>query len=139
LTAPLSGSFELDLNLFATFFIIAALVLIRSATFDLSDIQGDLIVGKETIPIVVGKRNTQRLLILLVATAGAAFLVLPLLGFLPYLSYGLMAGILYTGYCLYLVFSREVIRSAQLEILIDGGFILEGLIVLIWRLADLPL
>jgi len=30
-------------------------------------------------------------------------------------------------------------RSAHLEILIDGGFILEGLIVLIWLLLDLPL
>lgn len=138
LTAPLSTSFDLNLNLFATFWIVAALVLIRSATFDLRDIQGDLIVGKETIPIVLGKRQTQRLLILLASTAGAALLVLPLLGVLPYVSYGLMMGIFYIGYCLYLGFRRELMRSAHLEILIDGGFILEGLIVLIWLLLDLP-
>ena len=139
LTAPLSTSFEPSLNLAATFFTVAALVLIRSATFDMRDIQGDLIVGKETIPIVLGKKKSQRLLILLVTMAGVAFMVLPLLEVLPYLSYGLMAGIVYIGYCLYLVFKREFIRSEHLEILIDGGLILLGLIVLMWRLLDLPL
>jgi 4-hydroxy-3-methylbut-2-enyl diphosphate reductase len=138
LTAPLSTSFEPSLNLVATFLTVAALVLIRSATFDLKDIQGDLIVGKETIPIVLGKNNSQRLLILLVTMTGAAFLVLPLFGVLPYLSYGLMAGILYFGYCLYLVFRREFMRSEHLEILIDGGLIFQGLVVLMWRLLDLP-
>lgn len=138
LTAPLSTSFEPSLNLVATFLTVAALVLIRSATFDLRDIQGDLIVGKETIPIVLGKKNSQRLLILLVTMTGAAFLVLPLFGVLPYLAYGLMAGILYLGYCLYLVFRREFMRSEHLEILIDGGLIFQGLVVLMWRLLDLP-
>jgi 4-hydroxy-3-methylbut-2-enyl diphosphate reductase len=139
LTAPLSVSFQLNLNLFATFLTIAALVLIRSATFDLRDIQGDLMVGKETIPIVLGKRNTQRLLILLVAMIGAAFLVLPSLGIVPYLSYGLVGVILYMGYCLHLVFRQEFMRSVRLEILMDGGFILAGLIVLIWRFLDIHL
>ncbi len=139
LTAPLSTSFDLNPNLFATFVTIAALVLIRSATFDLRDIQGDLIVGKETIPIVLGKKNTQRLLILLAMLTGVAFMALPVLGILPYLSYGLVLGILYIGYCLYLVFRREFMRSEHLEILTDGGFILVGLIALIWQAAELPL
>lgn len=139
LTAPLSTSFALDVNLLATFLTVAALVLIRSAAFDLRDIQGDLIVGKETIPIVLGKKNTQRLLAVLATMAGVAFLVLPLLGALPFFSYGLLAGILYMGYCLQVAFRQEFVRSAQLEILIDGGFILQGLIVLVWHLLDLPL
>jgi 4-hydroxy-3-methylbut-2-enyl diphosphate reductase len=139
LTAPLSTSFGLNLNLIATFLTIGALVLIRSATFDLRDIQGDLIVGKETIPIVLGKRNSQRLLIILAASTGVAFLVLPLLGILPFLSYGLAIGIIYMGYCLYVVFRREFVRSEQLEILIDGGFVLVGLIALIWGAVGLPI
>ncbi len=139
LTAPLSTSFELNLNLFATFFAIAALVLIRSATFDLRDIQGDLIVGKETIPIVLGKKNTQKLLILLAALTGVVFLVFPFLGILPHLSYGLVLGIFYMGSCLYLVFKREFMRSEHLEILMDGGFIFVGLIGLIWQTVRLPL
>jgi 4-hydroxy-3-methylbut-2-enyl diphosphate reductase len=138
LTAPLSTSFEMNLNLVATFLVVAALVLIRSATFDLKDIQGDLIVGNETIPIVLGKRNSQRLLILLLTMVGASFFLLPIVGILPPLSYGLIAGIAYIGYCLRLVFRREFVRSDQLEILIDGGLILQGLIVLAWGLLGLP-
>jgi len=139
LTAPLSSSFALTPDLFVTFLTIAALVLIRSATFDLRDVLGDLIVGKETLPIVLGKKNTQRLLIFLVTAAGVALLVFPLLDMVPYFAYGLIAGILYIGYCLYLFFRQEFMMSAQLEILIDGGFILEGLIVLVWYLLGLPL
>ncbi|MBW2121136.1 MAG: 4-hydroxy-3-methylbut-2-enyl diphosphate reductase [Deltaproteobacteria bacterium] len=139
LVAPLSTSFGLSLNLLATFLVLAAMVLIRSAAFDLRDIQGDLIVGKETIPIVLGEKHTQRLLALTAALTGLAFLVLPPLGVLPFLSYGLVAGIFYMGYCLQLVFRHEFVRSERLELLMDGGFILQGLIVLIWRFADLPL
>jgi 4-hydroxy-3-methylbut-2-enyl diphosphate reductase len=139
LTAPLSTGFSVSPNLVATFFAVAALTLIRSASFDLRDIQGDLIVGKETIPIVLGKRRSQTLLLLLLAAAGAAFLVLPLVRVLPYLSYGLTAGLFYMGYWLYLVFKREFMRSEQVEILIDGTFILSGLIAFLWSFLDLPL
>jgi 4-hydroxy-3-methylbut-2-enyl diphosphate reductase len=138
LTAPLRSSFRLDLNLVSTFLLMAALVLIRSTTFDLRDIQGDLIIGNETIPIVLGKKNSERLLILLVSVAGVALLVLPVIGVLPYLAYGLLGGILYVGCCLRLVFRHEFMRSEHLELLIDGGLIILGLIGLIWSLLHLP-
>ena len=136
LVAPLSGDFRLTLNLVATFVTMAALVLIRSATFDLRDTQGDLMVGKETIPIVLGKKNTQRLLILLTAIAGTTFLVLPLVGVFPPVSFGLLGGVGYMGYCLSLFVRQEVMRSARLEILIDSGLILQGVIVLIWSILE---
>jgi 4-hydroxy-3-methylbut-2-enyl diphosphate reductase len=136
LAAPLSGGFRLDLNLIATFWTITVLVLIRSATFDLRDTQGDLMVGKETIPIVLGKRNTQRLLILLAAIAGATLVGLPLAGVFPPVSYGLLGAVVYMGYCLYLFFRQELMRSAKLEILIDSGLILQGVIAWGWSLVE---
>jgi 4-hydroxy-3-methylbut-2-enyl diphosphate reductase len=138
LTAPLTTTFDPNPALMATFLLVASLVFVRSATFDLRDIQGDLIVGKETIPIVLGKRNTERLLVVLVAMVGAALLVLPLLGILPGLSYGLIAGIVYMGYCLYIFFRREFMRRTELEILMDGVFILAGLIVFVGQRVALP-
>src|SRR4030042_2200187 len=42
-------------SLIIIFLIICAFVYIRSGLFDVLDIQGDLIVGKETLPIIIGE------------------------------------------------------------------------------------
>jgi len=140
LTAPLSAvAFRMNPNLIATFLTAGALVLIRTATFDLRDIQGDLIVGRETIPIVLGKKRTQHLLVLLITVIGASFVVLPILGVLPYLSFGLLVSVLYMAYCLFWVFRQEFMSSAHLEFLVDGSFVLAAFISIVWRASGLPL
>jgi (E)-4-hydroxy-3-methyl-but-2-enyl pyrophosphate reductase len=54
---------------------IAGLVFVRTAFFDISDMQGSRIVGRETIPILLGERRT---LDLLKAILVALILLLPL-------------------------------------------------------------
>ncbi|HMK65602.1 MAG TPA: 4-hydroxy-3-methylbut-2-enyl diphosphate reductase, partial [Thermodesulfobacteriota bacterium] len=51
-----------SLSLSSTFLIICAFVYIRSGLFDILDIQGDMIVGKETLPIIIGEERTSRYL-----------------------------------------------------------------------------
>jgi 4-hydroxy-3-methylbut-2-enyl diphosphate reductase len=68
------------------FFWISALVFVRTAFFDISDMQGSRIVGRETIPILLGERRT----LLLLKGVLAVLVVLPPLaaaaGLLPFLS-----------------------------------------------------
>ena len=52
----------LSLSLVIIFFVICSFVYIRSGLFDVLDIQGDMIVGKETLPIIIGEEKTIRLL-----------------------------------------------------------------------------
>jgi len=40
----------------------AVLVFVRTAFFDILDMQGDRLVGKETIPILLGEKRSLRLL-----------------------------------------------------------------------------
>jgi 4-hydroxy-3-methylbut-2-enyl diphosphate reductase len=64
-------------------FIICSLVYIRSGLFDILDIQGDLIVGKETLPILVGEKNTLKLLEGLGAVTLSLLILLSLTGRIP--------------------------------------------------------
>ncbi len=52
----------LSLSLVIIFFVICSFVYIRSGLFDVLDIQGDMIVGKETLPIIIGEEKTIRFL-----------------------------------------------------------------------------
>lgn len=63
-----------------------SLVFVRTAFFDIIDMQGSRIVGRETIPIILGEQRTMGLL---KATLAAAILLLPagaLAGIVPFWS-----------------------------------------------------
>ncbi|BBO82642.1 4-hydroxy-3-methylbut-2-enyl diphosphate reductase [Desulfosarcina ovata] len=107
------------------------LVFSRTAFFDLLDVQGDRMVGKETLPILLGGVKTVVLLkgiltaaILLVALAAAVGLVAPL-GFLLTLCPGIM---------LVLVTAHEqgrMLPGMRLEFLVESLFLLSGLLTLL--------
>ena len=42
-----------------------SMVFIRTVLLDVRDVQGDRIIGKETIPIVIGKNNTKAILVVM--------------------------------------------------------------------------
>ncbi|KMY66590.1 hypothetical protein AAU61_15760 [Desulfocarbo indianensis] len=109
-----------------------ALVFVRCALFDVLDVQGDLIVGKETIPIMLGEAQTRRLLwwltwglcglLALCAWAGAApslawWLILPVAGIAA----------------MQLLWARSWIMPGSVsEGLVDLNFWLAGLVALLW-------
>ena len=112
--------------------VIFLMVFIRSAMADIMEIQGDRIVGRETIPIIFGVKNTLKILMILT-------LVLVL-----FLAGGYLTGI-FNSLALWLIicagyaawyqwmFRREgIISSVFFEAVLDGGFILAGLLAWFW-------
>jgi 4-hydroxy-3-methylbut-2-enyl diphosphate reductase len=59
------------------------MVFVRTAFFDLLDIQGDRIVGKETLPILWGEKKTLWILYALAAAAMVTLLTATIIGLLP--------------------------------------------------------
>jgi 4-hydroxy-3-methylbut-2-enyl diphosphate reductase len=111
------------------------LVFIRSALGDVLEIQGDRIVGRETIPILIGENKTLQLLGILTQLMVVLLAAGWALGLFSTLALGLLAT---AGYAmLYLaLFRREpVIGSVFFDALIDGNFILAGLAALVWSLS----
>ena len=109
-----------------------ALVFARTAFFDLLDVQGDRIMGKETLPILLGNRRTVVLLkgiltgcVILVSVAAAVGLIAGL-GFFLALCPATM---------LILVGSYEkgrMLPGMRLEFYVESLFLVSGLIALAW-------
>lgn len=112
------------------------LVFIRTAFFDILDMQGDRIVGRETIPILLGEKQTIKLLkILLLISIG--LLIIPSL--LKIMS-GIGTGLILSSVLLYVVISRHVkdnmLPSIGLEFLVETHFILAGVVTFLMSIIS---
>ena len=113
---------------------VAGLVFGRTAFFDLLDVQGDRLVGRETLPIVMGEKRAMDLLkvslVMLIAlpVLTSAFGLTTALGyFLAVIPIGMMA----------VIMSHEkgkLLAGARIEFLTESHFLLAGAIGLIWSL-----
>jgi 4-hydroxy-3-methylbut-2-enyl diphosphate reductase len=106
------------------------MVFVRTAFFDILDMQGDRIMGKETIPILLGEKRSMRLLkgmlmlltvVMVLAALGGA--VRPL-GFLPALCPLVILALL-------AAYDRgEMLPGMRLEFMMESQFVLVGVLVL---------
>ena len=114
------------------FLFVAGLVFIRSGLFEIQALEGDRIVGKETLAVALGKETTLKLLyiltlMLMIIMAGATYW-----GLLPTLGYALLGCGLYAlGYLT--LYRRGYLESGLLlEGLVEGNMILAGWIAFLW-------
>jgi 4-hydroxy-3-methylbut-2-enyl diphosphate reductase len=112
------------------------LVFVRSAIFDLVDVQGDRFVGKETIPIVIGEKWTRSLLVWLVLLLGVLLAAAPTLGLATGFSYLMLPCCLYAGLCL-LVYQGQRMRhdSLRFEALVESDFYLAGALAFLYQMT----
>jgi (E)-4-hydroxy-3-methyl-but-2-enyl pyrophosphate reductase len=125
-------------NWTATFFVLVVVVLlifIRSGLFDIFDVQGDLIVGQETIPIMWGEAKTRRLLWILTGVLGLWLVLGPLVLPVPGLSWWLLPCVGYVAGYLVVYERRWLHPGARFEGLVEANALLAGLIALSWWLA----
>jgi 4-hydroxy-3-methylbut-2-enyl diphosphate reductase len=113
----------------------SGMVFVRTAFFDILDMQGDRIVGKETIALLLGEKRSMRLLkiiLLILATTpivSSAFQLTSSLGFALILCPASIAIIIF-------VYERALMfPGIRLEFLIESQFFLAGVISLIWVLT----
>lgn len=110
-----------------------SLAFIRAVVLDIRDIQGDRILGKETIPIAIGKERTKIILIIITALVAVLLSVSPLLGWTTTLGYYLLPCIAYACGYQYLFQKRIVSGGLLLETIADFNFIFAGIIAFVWK------
>ncbi len=111
-----------------------SIAFIRTVLQDVKDVQGDRMVGKETIPIAIGKRNTQISLIVISVLLAVLLIVSPMLGWTSAFSYYLLPCVAYACWYLYLYHKRLIPSGLACEAITDFNFILAGIMVIIWWL-----
>jgi len=112
------------------------IVFLRSALLDIRDIQGDRMIGKETIPIVIGTKRTLQLLVGMTGVLALWLAVAPIGGWLLPIHASFLIGVAYLAFCEYLITRQRIIRGFLSESLVDGTFLLFGGIALLTMLVN---
>ncbi len=123
---------ELSGSTVIAFFFVAGLIFIRSALFEILAIEGDRVVGKETLAIALGKDRTLNIL----TVACLAFMVM-LLGaanakLITSLGYALsICGLYALGYLT--LYRRGLMEPGLMfESLVEANMILAGVLAFLW-------
>lgn len=114
------------------FFFVAGMIFIRSGLFEIMAIEGDRVVGKETLAIALGKEWTLNLL----SIGSLAFIAMLVwaawTGVISSLGYLLSLSGVYMLVYLLLYRRLNLESSLLLESLVEGNMILAGLLAFIW-------
>ncbi len=107
------------------------MVFVRTAFFDLLDIQGDRIVGKETLPILWGEKKTLWILYALAAAAMVTLLTATIIDLLP--AVGLALGVCPLAFAAMIrAYQKGVIMAGiRLEFATESVFALCGVVSLV--------
>jgi 4-hydroxy-3-methylbut-2-enyl diphosphate reductase len=110
------------------------IVFVRTAFFDILDMQGDRIVGKETIAILLGEKRSMRILKIILLGLTATLIATSIFQLTSSLGFALalcpvFISIIILGYERALMFP-----GIRLEFLIETQFFLAGVISFLWIL-----
>lgn len=114
-------------------FTVFSMSYVRALLFDIFHVQGDLIVGSETLPTTLGERKT---LILIKAILVSTIFILvggAVLDLVTSFSYLVLLSLLSLSLCLLAYERRWLYPGTTLETLAEGNFFLAGFLALIWQ------
>jgi 4-hydroxy-3-methylbut-2-enyl diphosphate reductase len=137
IVVPLYGRGEdWDQATLAAFVFVLFLVYVRSALYDVFEVQGDRIVGKETLPVCIGRDKTLKLLYGLMLLLALLLAGGPLLGVLPGAWAALLPAVVYLFAVAWLYDRERLLYSTRLEFAVDSVFpIIAGLATLVSLLS----
>ncbi len=124
-----------DLRAFAAVFLVGVLAFVRTVIYEFRDMQNDQIVGKETLPILLGKRGTKVVLAVLLGTLLAGTLRLTYEnrshGHPLAVALVLVLCAAYPMLYLWLYHERFTTGKNRFELSVDFSFYLVGLLALV--------
>jgi 4-hydroxy-3-methylbut-2-enyl diphosphate reductase len=112
----------------------AAIVFVRTAFFDILDMQGDRIVGKDTFAIMLGEKRTMRILKNMLIALVAALILLSSFDIISYLGLVLIGCPIFFLLLLSAYERGVLLPSIKLEFLVETNFILAGAVAFLWSL-----
>ena len=113
-------------------FVAFGLIFFRTGLMELRDIQGDRIVGKRTLPIVLGKEQTEALLGVMCAALAVVLVSASINEWVaPLFGYAMLIPVIYAGACLYWYTKKILGHSGLMEAATDQIFIIAGVLVLL--------
>jgi 4-hydroxybenzoate polyprenyltransferase len=128
----LSNDSNFNMGLVVAFIFTFGVVFIRSAMSDILDIQSDKLIGRETIPVLIGKERTKIVLKVILLILSAILLISYPLRWTSSLSFALLICILYVWICFQLCDRKSGLSGAIMEGLLESSYIIAGFSVILW-------
>ncbi|MDY6837228.1 MAG: 4-hydroxy-3-methylbut-2-enyl diphosphate reductase [Thermodesulfobacteriota bacterium] len=129
---------SISLTMTATMIVVslwaALIAFVRTAFFDILDMQGDRIVGQESLPILLGDRKTLRLLKQLLTLSLALLVVAPLAQVATGLAYYLVLSVFYMAGVIGAFEKDWIVPGFRFEFLVETIFVFTAGVSLLWQL-----
>lgn len=109
----------------------------RAIAFSLFQVQGDLMVGTETLPIALGEKHTLRLLKAILIGTACVLVLGPLSGATNALTLIMLFPLLTLTLCMVAYERDRLTPGISLEALVESNFLMTGLLALIWQALTL--
>jgi 4-hydroxy-3-methylbut-2-enyl diphosphate reductase len=111
------------------------MVFVRTAFFDILDMQGDRIVGKETLPILLGEKQTLDLLNYILSAAVALLIIASAMHLVSGLGFLLALSTVFIFSVIAVHAKGGMLPGMRLEFLVESHFVLAGVITFLWSAA----
>lgn len=131
---PLIETGAISLSNILIFSWASALAFVRSTSFDLLHMQSDCIIGEETIAVLLGKKNSLRLLQSILLFFISVFALAISLNLIPFSSSIVIIGSIFCLFILFALKKSTMVFSFRLEFLIETQLIMVGIISFIWAI-----
>lgn len=107
---------------------------IRSVYMDLSDIGSDRLVGRDSVPIVLGEKRTKEIIQILVVALFVYIYLMTFFGVLPNVGYIIGMWLLVEYMAIVILIPKNFRHSSMIgrDIMVDGHFIVAGIIAFLW-------
>ncbi len=112
------------------------IVFVRTTFFDILDMQGDRIVGKDTLAILLGERRSMQILKRMLIALTIALIGLSAFHLISYLGFVLISCPIFFLLLLSAYERGVLLPSIKLEFLVETNFILAGFIAALWAVFD---
>jgi 4-hydroxy-3-methylbut-2-enyl diphosphate reductase len=113
-----------DMMTLVVLFFILLLVFVRNALFDVFEVQGDRIVGKETLPVCIGEQKTLFFLHIIMGSLIVMLLLMPHFGLMSEVGFWLLPGMLYIIVLIRLYSKGRISQGLKLEFCLESVFFL---------------
>ncbi len=128
----IEDSLSITPGMIVAFLFTFGVVFVRSAMSDVLDIQSDRLLGRETIPVLIGKRITQTLLMGILVLLGILLVVAHPFGWTSSLSYALLISVFFIWIYFKLYDRRAAFSGVVLEGILETNYILTGFCAVLW-------
>ena len=121
----------------STFFVVlfaSAVAFVRTAFFDILDMQGNRLVGQESLPIILGEKKVLALLkhVLIFSMGGCLFA--PIMNLATTLAYGLILSLLYLGWSIQAFEKGWILPGSKFEFMVETVFPFTAVVSFAWQL-----